>query len=177
MIPGANKKRVLVGELHYSSCHVKYLLVPWPIEDVIVFECDNWPPPPCSQLRRSLQCCSLLNYYQWVWRDTCSFFPLTAFFFWQRLPLSLSNTHAHDSSPIFHPMWIWQMWKKQNKRKKRTRSILCKRQWTRSMLLHEYSRLMEIPLECRHRSTYWHAWMHLWAGHKETQMLLCGHRN
>lgn len=33
--------------------------------DVIVFLYDNWPPPP-----RSLQCCSLLNYYQWVWRDT-----------------------------------------------------------------------------------------------------------
>lgn len=65
------------------------------MENVIVSVCDNWPPPPCSQLHGSLQCCSLLNYYQRFWGDTCSHIPhtisLMAFF------LSChTHKHAHD---------------------------------------------------------------------------------
>lgn len=62
-------RHALVGEFH--DCHATEILKTiqccfWAMEDVIVSLCDNWPPPPCSQLHHSLQCCSLLNYYQWV---------------------------------------------------------------------------------------------------------------
>lgn len=82
--------------------------------DFIVSLCDNWPPPPCSQLQRSLQCCSLLNYYQWVWRDTCSLFPLTISFktVSPTLSLSLSPSLTHmytDTRPIFHLTRICRM--------------------------------------------------------------------
>ena len=59
-------------------------------------------PPPHAQLHRSLQCCSLLNYYQWVWRDTCSLFPFTMSLVRVSLTLSLSlspsHTHTHRQS-------------------------------------------------------------------------------
>lgn len=63
-------------------------------------------PLPCAQLRRSLQCCSLLNYYQWVWRNTCSVFPRT---------ISLLTVFSHylphavhpDARPIFHLRRMW----------------------------------------------------------------------
>lgn len=46
------------------------------MQDVIVPLWQLHPPPPPAppptQLHSSLQCCSLLNYYQRVWRDTCS---------------------------------------------------------------------------------------------------------
>lgn len=112
----------------------------WAVEDVIVSPCDNWPPPPRSQLHRSLQCCSLLNYYQWVWRDTCSLFPLTISL------MTVSPTLSHtcmcaDARPIFHLTWIWRALCG-----KLTRSIMCRRQRGQSMLSRECSRLMGITL-------------------------------
>lgn len=84
-------------------CHTKknsiFPFCFWAIEDVIVSLCDNWPPPPCSRLHHSLQCCSLLNYYQWVWRDTCS---LSSHYLLRdslshSISVFLSHTHMHVS--------------------------------------------------------------------------------
>ncbi len=100
----------------------------WAMEDVIVSVCDNWTPPPCSQLHGSLQCCSLLNYYQWVWRDTCSLFPLTVSFVTvsPALPHTYKRMYA-DARPIFRLTCICRMLCE------KVRSILCKRQWRGSV--------------------------------------------
>lgn len=119
-------------------------------------------PPPRFQLHRSLQCCSLLNYYRRVWRDTCSLFsPL-----WQSLPLRLPHSQPHSSTQMLGLCLI-----QCGAKKKERRSLMCERQL---MLPRKYSRFMGITQGHRHRSTYRHAWMHLWAGHTETQMLHCG---
>lgn len=91
----------------------------WAVVDVIVSLCDNWPPPPCSRLHGSLQCCSLLNYYQWVWRDTCCLSLLSLSPSWQ--PLSNTNTRARarthaDARPVFHLTWICWMLMRQKGR-------------------------------------------------------------
>ena len=57
----------------------------------------------------SLQCCSLLNYYQWVWRDTCS---LSSHYLLRdslshSLSLSLSHTHAHACEQTLGLYLIW----------------------------------------------------------------------
>lgn len=142
----------------------------WAAEGVIVSLCDNWPPPPRSQLHRSLQCCSLLNYYQWVWRDTCSLFPLTISLMTSLYPLS----HTHACTQTLGLYFIWHGFGGRYAGKKKTwRDLYCAgRRWGRCFHVKR-SRLMGITLWHRHRSAYGHAWMHSWAGHIETQMLLC----
>lgn len=124
----------------------------WAMVDVIVSLCDNWPPPPCSRLHGSLQCCSLLNYYQWVWRDTCCLAFLSLSPSWQ--PLSNTNTRRRAACISFD-MGLLDV-----NAPKGTGSILCKRQWGQSMLSRAYSRLTGITLQHGQRSTYADAWMH-----------------
>lgn len=134
----------------FSFC----LFVSRTMEDDTVSLCDNWPPPlPALPLRRSLQCCSLLNYYQWVWRDTCSLSFLSLSPSWQ--PRTQTHTCTQTFGLHFHLTWIcWML-------SKRRWGLYCaKRRWGRSMPSRAYSRLMGITLRRRHRSAYGQAWMH-----------------
>lgn len=109
----------VVGEVHNCcatwNIYIYLFVCFWAMVDVIVSLCDNWPPPPCSRLHSSLQCCSLLNYYQWVWRDTCCLSFLSLSPSWQ--PLSNTNTRTYAAArPVFHLTWVCWMLMRQKGR-------------------------------------------------------------
>lgn len=121
-------------------------------------------PPPYSQLYHSLQCCSLLNYYQWVWRDTCSLFPLAISLMTESPTLSLTYTHVNSNtysvayiSPDVE--WADVVWKLTG-----TKTLQV------SML---FTWIFTLDGNYTQTGTDLHTVMHEWTEDTKTQMLLC----